>query len=270
MSPVFDPFDALMDRLAALAVEAVQAPVAAVQAYWLSCLCPGLHTDPALHVSLDGVVQQAWHTLEEWARPVAPGALIHLLRTTDLLVASENPRLTQYQPVMWDDVGVYRGVSVSVLPRYWPYMADIEEQTSRIWQASCRLYGVRPAALQQVPEEVVRGAVLFDAGLYFACHEYFETLWGRAGDGASDFFQGLIQVAVALRHLESHNVRGASILLGYGRRHLQCYPAYYKGLQLGRFLAEVEVLQEYLHTLPELAGYQFDAVQMPRLLDDME
>jgi predicted metal-dependent hydrolase len=165
---------------------------------------------------------------------------------------------------------MYRGVTVSVLPQYRPYMADIEEQTSRLWQASCRLYGVRPAAWRQVPEEMMRGVVLFDAGLYFACHEYFETLWGRAGDVASDFFQGLIHVAVALRHLESHNVRGASILLDYGQRRLQRYPADYKGLHLGRFLAEVEALQAYVHTLPEPAGYQFDAVQVPRLLDDME
>ena len=104
--------------------------------------------------------------------------------------------------------------------------------------------------LAALPEEVRRGVVLFEAGLYFACHEYFETLWGRTGDAASDLYQGIIQIAVAMRHLESHNVRGAVILLRYGMGRLQRYPAVYQGLPLAAWLERLETLLQYLETLP--------------------
>jgi predicted metal-dependent hydrolase len=167
-------------------------------------------------------------------------------------------------------MAVYRGHAVRVPPVYQSYVADLQEQTCRLWQAVRRLYGVRSSALQKLPQEVARGTVLFDAGFYFACHEYFETLWGRTGDVASAFYQGLIQVAVAMRHLESHQVRGAITLLHSGLARLRRYPPTYKGLTLGRFREEVAALLHDLQTLPDAARYQFDPSQVPRLLGDME
>jgi hypothetical protein len=201
-----------MDRLATLAVEAVQVPAAAVQVYWLCLASAMLQHEPSLRLPLEGLIQQALRarSVDDWAHPLAPGALVQLLRAGDLLVGPDWLRLPQQQAVLWDDVVSYCGGVVSIPPAYFPYIAEIQAQTCRLWQAMRRLYGEQSGALPQVPEEVRRGAVLFDAGFYFACHEYFETLWGRTGDVASDFYQGLIQVAVAMHHLESHNVRGRS------------------------------------------------------------
>jgi uncharacterized protein len=268
MSRVTDPFDILMDRLAALAVEAVQLPETAVQAYWLSCISARLQDDPLSHLPLAGVVHQARlaGALDDWARPLAPGALVQLLRAADLWEGIDVTRLPRRLPVTWEQVVSFHDSAVSLRQVYRPYIADMHEQASRLWQATRCLYGVRPAALEQLPEELARGVVLFEAGLYFACHEYFETLWGRTGDEASDFYQGLIQVAVAMRHLESYNVRGAVTLLHNALGRLRQYPAHYKGLTLARFLAEVVSLLHHLHTLPHATQYQFDAAQVPRLL----
>jgi predicted metal-dependent hydrolase len=272
MSPVSEPFDALMDRLGALAVEAVQVSETAVQAYWLCLASAMLQHDPSFCLPVETLVQQAWldGSLDEWARPVAPHALVQLLRAGDLLVGEEWPRLPRRQPVTWESLVAYRGHAVWVSQVYQPYMADLQEQTCQLWQATQRLYGVRSSALQKLPQELARGIVLFDAGFYFACHEYFETLWGRTGDVASAFYQGLIQVAVAMRHLESHQVRGAITLLHSGLACLQRYPSTYKGLTLGRFRTQVAALLHDLQTLPDAAQYQFDPNQVPRLLVDME
>ena len=108
--------------------------------------------------------------------------------------------------------------------------------------------------------------VLFEAGLFFACHEYFEILWGRVDDAASDLYQGMIQIAVAMRHLESHNVRGAMILLRYGMGRLQRYPVVYQGLALAAWLERLEMLRQYLETLPDPTSYQFDPRHVPPLL----
>ena len=77
MRPVSDPFDALMDRLAALAVEAVQVSETAVQAYWLCLASAMLQHDSSSTLPLETLVQQAWldGLLDEWARPMAPQAL---------------------------------------------------------------------------------------------------------------------------------------------------------------------------------------------------
>src|SRR5262249_21393389 len=141
---------------------------------------------------------------------------------------------------------------------YQPYVAEIHDQACRIWQAACYLYGPWPIEFTAVPEEVRRGVVLFETGLYFACHEDLETLCGRTEDAASDFSQGIIQIAVAMRHLESHNVRGAVILLRYGMGRLQRYPSVYKGLPLAAWLERLEMLLEHLEALPSPTAYQFD------------
>jgi hypothetical protein len=112
--------------------------------------------------------------------------------------------------------------------------------------------------------------VLFEAGFYFACHEYFEILWGRTEDVASDFYQGLIQVAVAMHHLQSHNVHGALKLLHHGMARLQPYPDVYQGLQLGVFLRQLASLQRDMAALSDATAYQFDPVQVPCLLPDLD
>ena len=76
----------------------------------------------------------------------------------------------------------------------------------------------------------------------------------------------LIQVAVALRHLESHNVSGAVILLRYGIERLQRYPAVYKGVAVARFRAQLAGLLATLEALTDPSTYQFDPVYVPRLL----
>jgi hypothetical protein len=149
---------------------------------------------------------------------------------------------------------------------YQPYIDEIRDHACHIWQAACRLYGPQTPNLAALPEGVRRGVVLFEAGLYFACHEYFETLWGRTGDAASDLYQGLIQIAVAMRHLESHNVRGALILLRYSMERLQRYPAVYQGLPLAAWLERLETLRTHLETLPNPTAYQFHPQHVPHIL----
>jgi uncharacterized protein len=150
---------------------------------------------------------------------------------------------------------------------YQPYIDEIRDYACRIWQAACRLYGPQTPDLAALPDEVRRGVILFESGLYFACHEYFETLWGRTDDAASDLYQGMIQIAVAMRHLESHNVRGAIILLRYGMGRLQRYPAVYKGLPLAAWLERLETLLTHLETLPNPMAYQFDPRHVPHVLN---
>jgi len=69
----------------------------------------------------------------------------------------------------------------------------------------------------------------FNQGEYYACHDTLEALWMEAPIPEKPFFQGILQLAVALYHLGNHNWQGAAILLGEGSRRLEPFePSYHR------------------------------------------
>ena len=84
------------------------------------------------------------------------------------------------------------------------------------------------------------GIELFDAGRYLAAHELFEELWEETEGGEADFFKGLIQAAVALHHYQSGNLEGAAKLYSGHRRFLSPYQPVHDGLDVTRFLREMQ------------------------------
>jgi hypothetical protein len=259
-------YDTLMDNLAALAVEAMRTPATAVQAYWLSRVAR--QDDAGSSRASGALLQQAQEatalSLPAWARPFASQALERLWHQGTWWETPEGLLLPQARP---DTHSTPPGQTlIRWQTAYQPYLDEIQDCAGRIWQAACRLYGPLTPDLVALPEDMRGGVVLFEAGLYFACHEYFEVLWGRTDDTASNLYQGIIQIAVAMRHLESHNVRGAVILLRSGMGRLQRYPTVYQGLPLAAWLERLGMLRQHLETLPGPTAYQFDPRHVPSLL----
>ncbi len=78
----------------------------------------------------------------------------------------------------------------------------------------------------------LRAVDYFNGGEFFEAHETWEDLW-RAGAGPEKrFLQGLIQIAVALHHHSTGNLRGALSLLVRGRKNLQGCPDVFGGVYL--------------------------------------
>ena len=71
------------------------------------------------------------------------------------------------------------------------------------------------------PEEFWLGVEQFNAGQFYACHDILEALWIEATEPEKTLYQGILQIAVALYHLENSNLRGAMILLGEGTNRLR-------------------------------------------------
>jgi predicted metal-dependent hydrolase len=86
----------------------------------------------------------------------------------------------------------------------------------------------------------LRGIEEFNRRNFFESHEIWEDLWRDEEGPAREFYQGLIQVAVALHHLAHGNRSGADRLLEKAKCHLQRFPAEHLGLDLGRFLQSVD------------------------------
>ncbi|WP_375474682.1 DUF309 domain-containing protein [uncultured Nostoc sp.] len=93
-----------------------------------------------------------------------------------------------------------------------------------------------------IPQEFWQGVEQFNSGQFYACHDTLEALWIEAGEPEKTFYQGILQIAVALYHLENRNWRGAVILLGEGSNRLRRYPSTYGGVDVDELLSQSAVL----------------------------
>ena len=93
-------------------------------------------------------------------------------------------------------------------------------------------------------------AALFNGVRYWHAHEAWETLWRAAPDEDRDFYQGLIQLAAGLLHLQRRNMRGARNKLREGLEKLRTYEPAYHGIFVNELIGEARRLLDDLD-----AGY---------------
>ncbi|BDA69563.1 hypothetical protein CAL7716_037290 [Calothrix sp. PCC 7716] len=106
---------------------------------------------------------------------------------------------------------------------------------------------------QEMPSEYWQGVEQFNTLAFYACHDTLEALWIEALEPEKTFYQGILQVAVALYHLGNGNLRGATILLGEGTNRLRRYPSVFGGVDVDEFLDQsVALLKILQHTQPEM------------------
>ena len=74
-----------------------------------------------------------------------------------------------------------------------------------------------PPDCTEQPSELLRAGIdQFNRGEYFSCHETLEELWAGERSPVRDLYQGVLQIAVALYHLENGNFKGALFLFRKG------------------------------------------------------
>lgn len=86
----------------------------------------------------------------------------------------------------------------------------------------------------------VEGVQYFNECDFYEAHEIWEELWADYQGPSRRFFQGLIQVAVCLHHFGNGNTRGARKLYATSRKYLEDYRPVHGGVDLERFLSELE------------------------------
>lgn len=70
------------------------------------------------------------------------------------------------------------------------------------------------------PGQLLQGIREFNNRSWFECHETMEDLWIGAEGEVRNFYQGIIQIAVALHHWRNRNFGGAVSLLKGGVGYL--------------------------------------------------
>ncbi len=97
------------------------------------------------------------------------------------------------------------------------------------------------------PNELVqRGLQLFNRGEYFECHELLEEAWFADRRPCRVLYQGILQLAVALYHIERGNFRGAVKMLRRAMDKFQRLPGICQGVDTATLHRQALALQRAL------------------------
>lgn len=112
---------------------------------------------------------------------------------------------------------------------------------------------------EDVAAEFWQGVEQFNQRQFYECHDTLEAIWMEAVEPQRTFYQGILQIAVALYHLGNQNLRGAIILLGEGVNRLRRYQPAFAGIDVtelvDRSLTLLTILQQAQpEQIPELAA----------------
>jgi hypothetical protein len=97
-----------------------------------------------------------------------------------------------------------------------------------------------PLGEAQIDDLFRKGVALFNGVRYWHAHEVWEALWRAAPDEERDFYQGLIQVAAGLLHLQRRNLRGARNKLSEGLARLSSYQPTHRGIFVNELVGRGE------------------------------
>jgi uncharacterized protein len=121
------------------------------------------------------------------------------------------------------------------------------------------------SCLYESPAELLQAVDEFNRGDWFECHETLEELWVGAKGELRDFYQGMLQIAVALHHWRNGNLKGALILLEGGRQLLSRVAPVCQGVDVIGLGAEAGELQASLSVLGEGRMSELAAQLIPRV-----
>jgi len=82
------------------------------------------------------------------------------------------------------------------------------------------------------------GIALFNGARYWHAHEAWETLWRSAAEEERPFYQGLIQLAAGLFHLQRRNARGARTKLAEGLAKLRPFEPAHRGIFVNELIGK--------------------------------
>jgi len=113
----------------------------------------------------------------------------------------------------------------------------VDQMTARPERPRGRTDPLEPAEAAGLFRE---GVALFNGARYWHAHEAWETLWRAAPDDERDFYQGLIQVAAGLLHMQRRNRRGAVNKLGEGLARLRRYEPTHEGVFINELIGKCD------------------------------
>jgi hypothetical protein len=108
----------------------------------------------------------------------------------------------------------------------------------------------------------LQGVALFNAGKFYKQHDVFERHWMEDSRPIRDLYQGVLQIGVALHHVETGNYRGAVKMLRRGLPRLRSLPPVCQTLDVATLRRAARAIHDELVALgPERIG-EFDLARL--------
>ncbi len=113
--------------------------------------------------------------------------------------------------------------------------------------------------------ELLRALGEFNRGDWFDCHETLEDLWVGTEGEVRYFYQGVLQVAVALHHWRNGNFKGAVRLLESGADYLRRVRPACQRVDVEGLVLAADRVRESLSNLGPDRMTELDQELIPRL-----
>ncbi|HEY6953200.1 MAG TPA: DUF309 domain-containing protein [Bacteroidota bacterium] len=110
-------------------------------------------------------------------------------------------------------------------------------------------------------ERFYSGLEEFNKERFFEAHEVLEDLWHEERDVDRTFIQGIIQIAAAFYHLQTHNLKGAVSQFTKGNEKLTHFLPTYKEVSVVKLLDDV---RENLRQI-QAADPNFETIRYPKI-----
>jgi len=94
-----------------------------------------------------------------------------------------------------------------------------------------------------------QGVAAFNGQQFYQCHDLLEAIWMESTESEKNFYQGILQIAVACYHLGNGNWRGTVILLGEGIRRLADFEPIYQDIDVRQLRQDSYALLEQLQPM---------------------
>jgi hypothetical protein len=118
--------------------------------------------------------------------------------------------------------------------------------------------------MEPLPPALRQGVEEFNRAYFFEAHETLEDLWRGTSGPLRLFYQGLIQLAVALYHLSNGNRRGALNLLSKGLDKLAAYQPVCQSIDVDALCCEARLWLDRVRQTGE-GELSVDPSQLPRI-----
>jgi len=113
--------------------------------------------------------------------------------------------------------------------------------------------------------QLLQGIREFNRRDWHECHETVEDLWIGAGGEIRDFYQGIIQIAIALHHWRNGNFGGAVSLLKGGTGYLRRIADRCLWVDVAGLIADSDVLRTALEECGKEQMASIDQALIPRI-----
>ncbi|OUM86432.1 MAG: hypothetical protein BAA01_06690 [Bacillus thermozeamaize] len=121
---------------------------------------------------------------------------------------------------------------------------------------------------KRYPDLYYRFFEQFNQGEYYACHDLLEELWME--DRSNKFLQGLLQMAVAIHHIQNGNVIGARRLFQSAQAYLQPYRPRYWDVNLEIVLQYIDECLRLLPAADKISVEEARRLSLPALVLHVE